>query len=128
MESFRKGVVIIVRFRLGSARLDIEDPYKSAFGKGKLRESGVPCCAKGKDAHGWRRKMFKNVVTIRFLSPLKLPTQCELLKKVYSIEKGIGGLVKIPMGEGVAAGDGVGDRVVGGAVGSAMESWLNAKR
>ena len=67
--------------------------------------------------------MFKNVVTTRCLSPLKLPTQCELLKKVYSIEKIIGGLVKIPMGEGVAAGDGAGVRVVGGAVGSAMESW-----
>ena len=31
--------------------------------------------------------------------------------------------MKIPMGEGATAGDGVGDRVVGGAVGSAMESW-----
>ena len=29
--------------------------------------------------------------------------------------------MQIPMGEGVAAGDGVGERVVGGAVGSAME-------
>ena len=63
------------------------------------------------------------MVTTRFLSPLKLPTQCELLKMLYSIEKVIGGLVKIPMGEEVAAGDGVGERVVGGAVGSAMETW-----
>ena len=31
--------------------------------------------------------------------------------------------MQIPMGEGVAAGDGVGERVVGGAVGSAMETW-----
>ena len=57
------------------------------------------------------------------LSPLKLPTQCELLKKLYSIEKLIGGLVKIPVGEELAAGDGVGERVVGGAVCSAVESW-----
>ena len=35
--------------------------------------------------------------------------------------------MKIPIGEGVAAGDGVGERVVGGAVGSAMESWLDGK-
>ena len=28
--------------------------------------------------------------------------------------------MQIPMGEGVAAGDGVGERVVGGAVGSTM--------
>ena len=28
--------------------------------------------------------------------------------------------MQIPMGEGVAAGDGVGERVVGGVVGSAM--------
>ena len=35
--------------------------------------------------------------------------------------------MQIPMGEGVAAGDGVGERVVGGAVGSAMESWLDGK-
>ena len=33
----------------------------------------------------------------------------------------------IPMGEEVAAGDGVGERAVGGAVGSAMESWQNGK-
>ena len=58
----------------------------------------------------------------RYLSPLKLPTQWELLKKLYSIEKITGGLVKIPIGGGVAAGEGVGERVVGGAVGSAMES------
>ena len=56
------------------------------------------------------------------LSPLIFATQYELLKKLYSIEKVIGGHVKIPMGEGVTAGDGVGERVVGGAVGSAMES------
>ena len=31
--------------------------------------------------------------------------------------------MKIPMGEGAAAGDGVGERVVGGAVDSAMEWW-----
>ena len=31
------------------------------------------------------------------------------------------------MGEGVAAGDGVGERVVGGAVGSAIESGSNEK-
>ena len=67
--------------------------------------------------------MLKKLVTTRCLSPLKHPTQCELLKKVYSIEKVIGGLVKIPMGEGAAAGDGAGVRVEGGAVGSAMESW-----
>ena len=66
--------------------------------------------------------MFKNVVTTSCLTPLKLPTQCELLKKVYSIKTVIGGLVKIPMGEEVAAGDGVGERVVSGVVGSAMES------
>ena len=35
--------------------------------------------------------------------------------------------MKIPMGEEVAAGDRVGERVVGGAVVSAMESWYNAK-
>ena len=62
-------------------------------------------------------------MVIRCLSPLKFPTQYEVLKKLYSIEKVIGGHVKVPMGEGVAAGDVVGDRVVGGAVGSAMESW-----
>ena len=33
--------------------------------------------------------------------------------------------MQIPMGEGVAAGDGVGERVVGGAVDSAMETWYN---
>ena len=90
---------------------------------GELRESGMPCPAKGKDEHGVRRKMLNHVVTARCLSPLKLPTQCELLQKLYSIEKVVGGHVKIPMGEGVAAGDGVGERVVGGAVGSAVESW-----
>ena len=58
----------------------------------------------------------------RYLSPLKLPTQWELLKKLYSIEKITGGLVKIPIGGGVAAGESVGERVVGGAVGPAMES------
>ena len=42
---------------------------------------------------------------------------------VYSIKKVIGGRVKIPMGEGVAAGDNVGERVVGGAVGFAMKTW-----
>ena len=31
--------------------------------------------------------------------------------------------MQIPMEEGVAAGDGVGERVVGGAVGSAMGTW-----
>ena len=56
----------------------------------------------------------------RCLSPLELPAQCELLKKMYSIEKVIGGHVKIPMGGEVAAGDGVG---AGGAVGSAIGSW-----
>ena len=81
----------------------------------------MPCPANGKDEHGVRRNMSRDVLVTRCLSPLKLPTQCELLKKVYSIEKLIGGLVKIPMGE-VAAEDGVGERVVGGAVGSAMES------
>ena len=90
---------------------------------GKLRETGMPCPGMGNDEHGVRRKMFKNVVTTSCLSPLKHPTQCELLKKVYSIKKVIGGLVKIPMGEGVAAGDAAGKRVVGGAVSSAMESW-----
>ena len=59
----------------------------------------------------------------RCSSLLKLRTQFKLLEKLYSIEKVIGGLVKIPMGEEVAAGDGVGERVVGGAVGSAMEPW-----
>ena len=34
MESVREGVVIIVRFRLGCARLDIEDPTESASGVG----------------------------------------------------------------------------------------------
>ena len=67
--------------------------------------------------------MFKNVVTTRFLSPLKLPTQCELLQRVYSIENVIRCLVKIPMGERVEAGDDAGERVVGGAVISATESW-----
>ena len=86
--------------------------------------SGMPCPAKGEDEHGVRQNMSKDVViTTRGLLPLKLPTQCEFLKKVYSIEKVIGGLVKIPMGEGVAAGDGVGERVAGGDVGSAMASW-----
>ena len=85
----------------------------------------MSCPAKGKDEHGVRQNMSKDdvVITTRCLLPLKLPTQCKLLKKVYSIEKVIVGLVKIPMGEEVAAGDGVGKRVVGGAVGSAMESW-----
>ena len=31
--------------------------------------------------------------------------------------------MQIPMGEGVAAGDGVGERVVSGAVSSATETW-----
>ena len=84
----------------------------------------MPCPAKGKDEHGVRQNMSRDVViTTRCLLPLKLPTQCELLKKVYSFEKVIGSLVKIPKGEEVAAGDGVGERVVGGGVGSAMESW-----
>ena len=84
----------------------------------------MPCPTNGKDEHGVRQNMSKDVViTTRCLSPLKLLTQCKLLKKVYSIENVIGGLVKIPMGEEVAAGDGVGERVVGSAVGSAMESW-----
>ena len=84
----------------------------------------MPCPGKGKDEHGVRRNMLKELlITTRCLSPLKLPTQCELLKKVYFIEKAMGGLVKIPMGEEVAAVDGVGERVVGNAVGSAMESW-----
>ena len=84
----------------------------------------MPCPAKGKDEHGVRRNMSKELlITTRCLSPLNLPTQCELLEKVYSIEKVTGGLAKIPMGGGVAAGDGVGERVVGGAVGSGMESW-----
>ena len=52
-----EGVVIIVWFRLGSVRLDIEDPTKSAFGGGKLREWRMPCPAKGKDEQGVRRKM-----------------------------------------------------------------------
>ena len=54
---------------------------------------------------------------------IALPTQCKRLKKVYSIEMVIGGLVKIPMEEEVVARDGIGERVVGGAVGSAKESW-----
>ena len=33
----------------------------------------------------------------------------------------------VPLEKAVAAGDGVGERVVGGAVGSAMESWSNGK-
>ena len=65
------------------------------------------CPAKGKDEHGVRRKMSKDVVMTGCLSPLELPTQCELFKKLYSIETLAGGLVKIPMGGGVAAGDGV---------------------
>ena len=90
---------------------------------GELYESGTTCPAKGKDEHGVRQNMSKDVViTTRCSSPLKLPTQCELLTKLYSIEKVIGGLGKIPMGEEVAAGDDVGERVVDGAVGSAMES------
>ena len=32
MQSVREGVVIIVRFRLGSARLDIEDPTNRHLG------------------------------------------------------------------------------------------------
>ena len=90
---------------------------------GKLRESGMPCLVKGKDEHGVLRKMLKYVVTTTWFSPLKLPTQGELLKKLYSIEKVVRTLVKIPMDEGVTAGDVVGERVVGGAVCSAMESW-----
>ena len=124
MQSVREGVVITVRFRLGSARLDIEDPTESASGVGKLKGPGMPCPAKGKDEHGVRRNMSKDVViTTRCLSPLSFPTQCELLEKLYSIEKVTGGLVKIPIGGGVAAGDGVGERVVVDAVGSALESW-----
>ena len=57
IESMREGVVIIVWFRLGSVRLDIEDPTKSAFGVGKLREWRMPCPAKGKDEQGVRPKM-----------------------------------------------------------------------
>ena len=57
MQSVREKVVINVRFRLESARLDIKHPNKSAFGMSKLRESGMPCPAKGKDANGVRRKM-----------------------------------------------------------------------
>ena len=83
----------------------------------------MPCPSKGKDEHGVRQNMSKDVVTTRYLSPLKLPTQCKRLKKVYSIEMVIGGLVKIPMGEEVVARDGIGERVVGGAVGSAKKSW-----
>ena len=84
----------------------------------------MPCPTKGKDKHGVGRNILKYVlITTKYLSPLKLPTQFELLEKLYSIEKIMGGLVKIPMGEEVAAGDGVGERVVGGAVGSATESW-----
>ena len=83
----------------------------------------MPCPAKSEDEHGVRRKMLKDVLATRCFSPLLFPTQCGLQKKLYSIEKVIGGLVKIPMGEGVAAGDGVCERVVGGAVGSAMETW-----
>ena len=84
----------------------------------------MPCPAKDIDQHGVRRNVLKDVVTTtRCLSPLKLPTQCELLKKLYSIEKVIEGFVTIPMGEEVAAGDSVGERVAGGAVGSAIESW-----
>ena len=45
----------------------------------------------------------------RCSSLLKLRTQFKLLEKLYSIEKVIGSLVKIPMGEEVAAGDGVGE-------------------
>ena len=82
----------------------------------------MPCPAKGKVEHGVPRTMSKDVVMTRCLSPLILPTQWELLKKLYSIEKITGGLVKIPIGGGVAAGEGVGERVVNGAVGSAMES------
>ena len=89
---------------------------------GELRELRIPFPTKGKDERGVRRNMSKDVVMTRCLSLLELPTQCELLKKVYSMEKLFGGLVKIPMGEEVAAGDGVGERVAGGAVGSAMES------
>ena len=33
MESVREGLVITVRFRLGSARLDIEDPTNSHLGR-----------------------------------------------------------------------------------------------
>ena len=124
MVSMREGVVRVVRFRLGSARLDNDNPTKSAFGIDKLHESETPCSARGKDEHRVRRNMSKYVViTTRCLAPLELPTQCELLKKLCSIEKVIGGLVKVPIGEDVAAGDSVGKRVVGGAVGSAMESW-----
>ena len=32
MQSMREGVVIVVRFRLGSARLDIEDPTNRHLG------------------------------------------------------------------------------------------------
>ena len=83
----------------------------------------MPCPVKGEDEHGVRPKILEDVVTKRCLSPLKFTTQTELLKKLYFIEKVLGGLVKIPMGEGVAAGDDVGERVVGRAVNSAMESW-----
>ena len=57
-----------------------------------------------------------------FITALISDTVCTL-EKANSIEKVIGGHVQIPLGEGVAARDGVGKRVVGGAVGSAMESW-----
>ena len=46
MQSMREGVVRVVRFRLGSARLDIDNPTKSAFGVSELREWRMPCPAK----------------------------------------------------------------------------------
>ena len=62
MESMREGVVIIVRFGLGSARLDIEDPTESTIGVGKLNGPGMPSPAKGKDEYGVRQNMSKDVV------------------------------------------------------------------
>ena len=57
-----------------------------------------------------------------FIAALISDTVCTLEKAVL-YRKSNRRLMKKPMGEGVAAGNGVGERVVGGAVGSAMESW-----
>ena len=55
-----------------------------------------------------------------FIAALISDTVCTLEKAVL-YRKSNRRLIQIPMGEGVATGNGVGERVVGGAVGSAME-------
>ena len=57
-----------------------------------------------------------------FIAALTSDIVCTL-KKAVLYRKSNRWLMQIPMGEGVAAGNGVGERVVGGAVVAAMETW-----